>query len=158
MARSSGGPRSLLTHHPLPHGWKRGCTSLGSTPSCPWAPRKGVGEEGQAETHHPRRGCSHPRTGSPASALRPSLSGTGSRGLHGQRGPGRGPQTQGRHSQLRSWACGQTSPYQGSRRDRENPGGWMKTWLVHRTRVLRKEGAVDRVAVWHHPSGPQLGS
>lgn len=34
----------------------------------------------------------------------------------------------------------------------------MKTWLVHRTKGPEEGGAVDRVAVWHHPSGPQLGS
>lgn len=80
--------------HPQPSVGRRGGAEVG-----------GCG--GRAETHPQRRDCSHPGTGSPTTSLRPSLCGTESRGLHGQRGPGRGPQTQGRHSQLQSQAWGQ---------------------------------------------------
>lgn len=37
MAGTSGGPRSLLTYHALPHGQGRSWASLGSTPSHLWA-------------------------------------------------------------------------------------------------------------------------
>lgn len=37
MAGASGGPRSLLTHHALPHGQGRSWAPLGSTPSHLWA-------------------------------------------------------------------------------------------------------------------------
>lgn len=91
-----------MIHHPLASWLEKGVHLSEEHPQLSMGTKEG-GKRDEQRLYHPARLLSS-RTSS-QHRLRPSLSGAGSKRTSRAEGPGSvAPQTQGRHSQLRSWA------------------------------------------------------